>query len=189
MSNTKKLLAVVIILSIAAAMTACGNTGGAKDTGGNNPVSEKGLTDLKTQDLNGKKVGTSLFEKNKYTLVDIWGTYCNPCIDSMPELEKLHQEYRDKGIGVVGIVIDAQDQSLKANNEQVEFAKTILKEQGATYPNMLMSDSIVENVVQYVDAVPTAFFVNSQGEVVTELYKGKRSYEDWVNVIEKELSN
>ncbi len=41
-------------------------------------------------------------------MVNIFTTWCSPCVAEMPELEKLYQQMKDKGVGVVGVVLDAQ---------------------------------------------------------------------------------
>ncbi|MFR3500045.1 MAG: TlpA disulfide reductase family protein, partial [Paraclostridium bifermentans] len=50
------------------------------------------LSGFKTTDLNGNKVTSDLFSKNKLTMVNIWATWCGPCIDEMPEISKLYNE-------------------------------------------------------------------------------------------------
>jgi len=107
-------------------------------------------------DLEGKTVTSKIFEKNRLTLVNFWGTYCAPCIDEMPELGKIAQEY--EGLGVLGIVIDG------TGNQ--EIAKKILSKSKATFTNILVSQELQSGILQTIKAVPTTIFVDSKGKIV-----------------------
>lgn len=52
--------------------------------------------------------GTSKLEdfKGKYVLIDVWATWCGPCVYQMPYLEKIQEQYKDKNITFVSISID-----------------------------------------------------------------------------------
>jgi len=41
--------------------------------------------------------------RGKPVLLDFWGTWCRPCVANLPKVEALHQEYRDRGLSVIGI--------------------------------------------------------------------------------------
>ena len=46
--------------------------------------------------------------EGKYTLIDIWATWCGPCIMEMPGLHKLYERYKDQGFEILSISIDPQ---------------------------------------------------------------------------------
>ena len=56
-----------------------------------------------TEDLDGNKITNELFADNKITMINIWGTFCGPCIREMPELAKLSEDYKSKGVEIIGI--------------------------------------------------------------------------------------
>ena len=60
-------------------------------------------------DMNGSPVTSEIFAKNKVTMLNIWGTFCGPCIREMPDLVKLNEANKSNGVEVVGIVIDILD--------------------------------------------------------------------------------
>ena len=62
-----------------------------------------------TSDLDGNKVTEALFADNRVTMINIWGTFCPPCIREMPDLGQLSTDYKAKGVQLVGVVIDALD--------------------------------------------------------------------------------
>lgn len=47
--------------------------------------------------------------KGKYVYIDVWATWCNPCLAEIPALQKLEEEYHDKNIQFVSISIDKRD--------------------------------------------------------------------------------
>lgn len=44
--------------------------------------------------------------KGKYTLIDFWATWCKPCLEEMPNLHKVYDEYKDKGFEILSVSID-----------------------------------------------------------------------------------
>ncbi len=44
--------------------------------------------------------------KGKYVLLDFWGYWCGPCVQAMPVLIKLHEQFKDKGLAIVGVHLD-----------------------------------------------------------------------------------
>ena len=56
--------------------------------------------------LNGKAIES--FEKDKVYVIDVWATWCGPCIQAMPHLSKLNDKYKDKGVVFIGLSIDEE---------------------------------------------------------------------------------
>ena len=57
------------------------------------------------KDIDGKNVSEKVFADSKITMVNVWGTFCGPCIREMPDLGVLNKKYGDD-FQIVGIVID-----------------------------------------------------------------------------------
>ena len=81
-------------------------------------------SDFKLQDLNGKIVKLSDF-KGKAVLIDFWATWCPPCREAIPGIEKLHKNYGGKGLVVLSISLDEGDW---------DSVKSFVTEHGITYP-------------------------------------------------------
>ena len=114
-----------------------------------------------TTDLDGNTVDSAeLFAQNKITMINIWGTYCGPCIEEMPELQKISKEYADKGAAIVGLVVDVPE----GDDAELATARSILKDTGVTYLNLRTWDGFSDQFgVQFI---PMTYFVDSQGNLI-----------------------
>ncbi|MBO4872461.1 MAG: TlpA family protein disulfide reductase [Lachnospiraceae bacterium] len=119
---------------------------------------------LETVDLEGKQVFLSeVCAAQKLTMVNLWASWCPPCIRELPELEALHQKYQADGLAVVGILLDAMDGGLKDG-------KDLIKQAGVTYLNVMPTAELLAFVSsQYI---PVTFFLNEKGELVGEAVIG-----------------
>lgn len=151
-------------------------------------ASGQGLTDFWTLDIHGNEITQEIFAPYQLTLVNVWATYCQPCLREMPALAELDDAYEEKGVNVIGIVTDVyhSDQQIFANN--LETAYRIIAQTGADYLHLLPSEDLVEARLQYVQAVPETFFVDSKGNVVGETYIGARSKSAWESIIKNLLT-
>jgi thiol-disulfide isomerase/thioredoxin len=66
----------------------------------------KPAPDFSLIDENGKKVSLKDF-KGKYVYIDVWATWCRPCIAEMPHLEQLKEKYKDAPIVFVGVNVNS----------------------------------------------------------------------------------
>lgn len=138
------------------------------------PVKLFGVFDSQT--LDGEEVTEEIFAEADLTMVNIWGTFCNPCIMEMPDLGELSREYADKGFQIVGLVSDVMEPG-------DETAMEIVKETKADYRHLIASEDLINNVLRYVSSVPTTVFVDREGNVVGEVYSGMRDKETWELII------
>lgn len=170
----KKIFKILILFALALTLFACNKKNNPGDT---NKVEEKEKTtataielenmpienfDFQTMDiLDGNVIKSEEFYKEKpLTLVNVWGTFCGPCKEEMPDLAKLYDEYKDK-MNFLGVVVDT-NVSMDTN---VEEAQQIIKDSGVNYKN-IMPNPTTEDTLVNITAMPTTFFVNSDGKVL-----------------------
>lgn len=134
-------------------------------------------------DLDGNAVDQTVFENAAVTFVNIWGTFCGPCINEMPDLGELAKEYADKGVQFIGIIADASAET----PDELALAAEIRESTGADYLHILNSESVHSAMLTRVSAIPTSFFVNSAGEIISTTYVGAKSKADWQKEIDKIL--
>lgn len=116
-----------------------------------------------TVDLDGNIVTDAIFSEYDLTVVNVWGTYCGPCIGEMPELGAWAKELPDN-VHLMGFVVDIYT---KKEEAQIAKAKKILSDAGAEFPCMILDEQA--NWLDYmltIQAVPTTFFVDSEGNIV-----------------------
>lgn len=123
--------------------------------------------DFKTVDLAGNVVTQDIFKSKKVTVVNIWGTFCPPCIGEMPELGKWAGQM-PADAQIIGIVCDARD---KNDKETIDEAKKITANANAKFVNIVPDEGIM-SYLDSVDAVPTTIFVDSDGNIIGETVVG-----------------
>ena len=146
------------------------------------------LGDLKTADIYGNAVDSALIADKKLVMINVWATYCNPCISEMQGLGEIYRELQDQGILIVGLLSDCSNADLSANEAQTELARTIAESTKADYPHILPSKTIYRNVLTQIQAVPTTFFVDGSGSMVGRVYVGSRDADAWREIILSTLS-
>ncbi len=132
--------------------------------------------------LSGEVLDESLLTDFKLTMVNVWATFCPPCIEEMPDLGQLSAEYAPKGVQIVGLISDVLKSDGLPDPKQLATAKSIVAKTGANYPHIVPSEEFF-GVLGSVPAVPTTFFVDEYGNQVGDAYVGAKSKEDWIEVI------
>lgn len=155
------------------------------------PVQESAvgiLSGFTATDLDGNEVtAESALSGYDLVMVNVWGTFCGPCIKEMPDLGALSEELAERNIRVVGIVTDAIGSNGQIDATIVETAKEIVKQTGADYLHILPSEDLYGLLYQ-ITAVPTTFFVDENGCQVGTAYAGARDKDEWLQLVEETLA-
>lgn len=149
-----------------------------------NAAGAENIGDFAMKDVNGETYTQELFADYDLTMVNVFATWCTPCINEIPDLETLKNEMADQGVGVIGIVLDAADGAGGADEEAVEKAKLLAESCGATYPFLIPDEGYLNGRLAGISAVPETFFVDREGNFAGETYSGSRSLEEWKSVTE-----
>lgn len=185
----KRLSALLLALSLLASLAGCGG-GEAVPTATPTPTPAPSAEEVADQpipmptftttDLNGNEVTEAIFGEKDLTVVNIWGTFCTPCIDEMPALGEWYEEMPDN-VGLVGIVCD-----LTAGSDQAthDLAVDIVTQAGAGFPCLLACDDL-GGLLSAVVGVPTTFCVDKEGNIVGKAILGARveEYKAMVEVL------
>ena len=145
------------------------------------------LSNLQTKDIDGKEFSGKDFSDYDLTMVNVFATWCSPCVQEIPDLAEIQKEMKDKGVNIVGVVTDTVDQTGE-NLEALEKAKLIRERSKAEYPFLLPDQSNFNGRLSGIQAFPETFFVDKKGQIVGETYSGSRNKKAWLEIIEKELS-
>ncbi len=114
---------------------------------------------------NGQKLRLADYQ-GKVVLLNFWATWCPPCREEMPAMERLYQRYKDRGVVVLAVSVDAEGGPVVA---------PFVKEQKFTFhvgvdPKMEMADRYG------VRAIPSTFLVSKTGGVVAMAF-GPREWD------------
>lgn len=139
------------------------------------------------QDIEGETYTQEMFEDYDLTMINVFTTWCSPCVKEIPDLQKLRDEMADQGVNVVGIVLDSVDLSGNVDEEAVEKAKILAEKTGVVYPFLIPDEGYLNGILSDIEAVPETFFVDKNGNIVGESYTGSRSLEEWKEIVEMEL--
>ena len=123
------------------------------------------LSSFSAEDLDGNSLDQSILEGHTLTMVNVWATFCTPCISEMPELGELADEYADKGVQIVGLISST----------------------GADYVHIVPSTDLYGLLYQ-ITSVPTTFFVDETGAQVGYTYLGARDKAEWSAILDEVLA-
>jgi len=147
------------------------------------------LGEFTTQDVNGNEYTQDMFQDYDLTLVNIFTTWCTPCVAEMPELEKLYQQMKEQGVNVVGFVLDVLNEKGEIVQADLERARELVEKTGVTYPVLLPDSGYLNGRLTGIEAFPETFFVDKDGNVIGGTYQGSGGLEDWLEVVEQELAD
>ena len=106
---------------------------------------------MKLSDLRGQAV-----------LVNLWATWCPPCREEMPSIEKIYNEYKDQGFIVLAVNMTYQDNAQRIT--------PFLSERGLTFPVLLDETGDMADDYQ-LRSLPSSFFVRRDG-IINEVVIG-----------------
>ncbi|OUS27997.1 hypothetical protein A9Q98_08625 [Thalassotalea sp. 42_200_T64] len=104
--------------------------------------------------------------KGKVILVNVWATWCGPCLRELPELDRLKDKFKDTDFVLLPISID---------DEGLELVSGFYQQLDIKHLDMFIDTDKQLGKIFPVDAVPATFILNRQGKVTSYL----RSYANW----------
>ena len=115
------------------------------------------------EDLSGKRVSLKSL-RGKVVFLNFWATWCIPCREEMPTMEKLHKEFKNRGLEVVAVNIKEDKKDVRKFVEELGLTFTILLDKSGNTSEEYGAWSI-----------PLSYFINRNGEFVGKVV-GSR---DW----------
>ena len=188
----KKILILGMALMLAAGISACNAS--SKTSSSEATTTESKQADAKAEDskqaesdkedkkfpeftaktVSGEDISSDLFKDSKLTVVNVWGSWCGPCVQEIPELQKLYESMKDKDVNVIGLAQDA--------GTDLDAVKEIIDKNKVTYQN-IVPEGATEDFVMSLMAFPTTFFVDSDRNIVGVI-QGGRNLEAFTAAVE-----
>ena len=127
------------------------------------PKTPSAAPNFSLKDPAGKEVSIKDL-RGKVVFLNFWATWCPPCVEEMPAMEKLHQELQKEGLVILAINFQ----------ERPERVKEFLTKHNLTFTALLDRDGKVAELYQ-AWALPVSVIINNRGEIVARAMGAK----DW----------
>lgn len=137
------------------------------------------MPEFQLNDINDKPVTDEILKEKDITVINIWGTFCKPCIDELPILQELSQEYGSRGVNILGIVADGDVNNIGAFE--------MLDKLEVKFTNLIPTEEFKKDFLNRVNVAPVTVIVNSKGEILETLV-GDRTKEEYTDLIEQYLN-
>jgi thiol-disulfide isomerase/thioredoxin len=148
MTPMKYVLTFLLVI-LASAPALVGATPGEVQIGDN-------LRQTPMQGLTGNSALFSQY-RGKPLIINVWASYCGPCLAEMGSLERLWQRYGDR-INIIGISTD----------DYRDRAEMFLAKAGTTFPHYIDNKLILENMLG-ASSIPLTILVDEQGRVLEKV--------------------
>ena len=122
------------------------------------------LRDEPMQGLTGYSLMLSDY-RDKPLIINVWASYCPPCLAEMDSLERLQKSY-SKDLNVIGISID----------DYPDRAKFFLRKAKTTFPHYIDHELKLENMLG-ADSIPLTLLIDAHGRVLHKV----RGAQEWDN--------
>ena len=142
MSMRKPTLSIILIVFV---LIACAVAFAAK---------EKPAPDFALTDIDGKEISLANL-KGKVIFLNFWATWCGPCRHEIPDFIKFYNEYKDKGMEIIGISVD----------RSAKKVKDFMGKHKINYPVAMATNEIMGDYKpgRYI---PTTIIINTKGHIV-----------------------
>lgn len=94
--------------------------------------------------------------RGQAVLVNLWATWCPPCEEEMPAIQRMYLEYRDRGLVVLGVNVTSQDNPLSV--------MPFVERYGLTFP-ILLDETGQVSAAYGLRSLPTSFFIARDGTI------------------------
>ncbi|MNK14975.1 Thiol-disulfide oxidoreductase ResA [compost metagenome] len=118
--------------------------------------------DFSYPDLSGKKWSPKDF-KGKYLIVDFWASWCGPCRAEIPHLKEVYKKYKDKGLDILAVSIDAKSNDWKKalNEEKMPWTQIHAPESKPVMSSYLFS------------GIPFLVLIDKEGRIIEKNLRGE----------------
>lgn len=141
-------------------------------------ISTEDMQNLQAVDMKGNPVDAGIFSDYDITAVNIWATWCGPCVGEMPDLAEVYKNLPENA-NLITICTDGA--------EERETAEEILSQAGAEFITICGDEEMSNGLLGNVYSLPTTVFVNRNGELVGSPYVGAGSYDEYMKEITSRL--
>ena len=168
--SNRWLAVLAVALTLVLLSLSCSSTKSSKEGGG--------APDFVLTSLEGEEVRLSQF-KGKVVILDFWATWCTPCKLELPHFIELHQEYKDRGLVIIGVSLDKTG---------VREVASFVKEWKIPYVVVMGTGEVVRDYGG-IRGVPTTFVIGKDGKIYRKYvgYRKKEVFQEDVTALLKAI--
>lgn len=154
-SKRRILSAGILLLGIAWIFVSADRSGFS--TNGRIPAPRAGFLapDFTLETLNGETVALSDL-RGQAVVVNLWTTWCPPCRREMPTLQKVYEEYKERGLVILAVNSTVQD--------DLQAIPAFVEKYGLTFPILLDKNNEAGRLYQ-LRSLPSTFFIRRDGTI------------------------
>jgi thiol-disulfide isomerase/thioredoxin len=120
------------------------------------PTQELASIDFTLETMTGGKVSLSSY-RGKVVLLSFWATWCGPCQQEMPAMQKLYDQLRSKGLEIVAVDVGEDKATVAA----------FLKKNPYTFPVLLdTKGEVAGSTIYSANAIPTNYIIDQNGGIL-----------------------
>ncbi len=135
-----------------------GEAEGGPSTGTESPLVGKPAPDFDLELLDGKKFHLAE-AKGKVVILDFWATWCGPCLQAMPQVEKVAREVKGQGVQLVAVNLQENPDQIKAMLERHKLNMTVALDRDGIVADKYKAVAIPQTVVVDRDGTIARLFV------------------------------
>ncbi|WP_293759897.1 TlpA disulfide reductase family protein [uncultured Aquitalea sp.] len=136
-----------------------------------NPAPQVNFTSLK-----GEQVSTESL-KGKVALVNFWATSCPGCVEEMPEIKKLHQDYAAHGLKVIAVAL---------SYDPPNYVQAFVDKYQLPFFVALDSQGVIGKAFGDIQLAPTTFLIDKQGNIIKR-YVGVMDFKEVRQILDSQL--
>jgi peroxiredoxin len=114
--------------------------------------------DFTLPDPHGKRISLRDF-RGKTVMLNFWATWCGPCKEEMPSMEKLYQQFKGRGLVVLGVAVGEDSREVEA----------FMRDHRLTFATLIDGDDEATDAYN-VWSIPMTFFINPEGRIVGKIH-------------------
>ncbi|MFW5947932.1 MAG: TlpA family protein disulfide reductase [Gemmatimonadota bacterium] len=102
--------------------------------------------------------------RGRPVVVNIWATWCTPCVREMPSLQRVYERYRDEGLEIVAVAVDIEPGERRADGRIAGVVSAFVEEHGLTFPVVVDPSGTTEQEFG-TEYLPTTVLIDRQGRI------------------------
>jgi peroxiredoxin len=138
---------------------------GGGENGTESPLVGKPAPDFELDIVGGKKFHLADSKGKEVVVLDFWATWCGPCLQAMPQVERAAGEFKDKGVRLVAVNLQETADQVTALLERQKLHVTVALDRDGSVANKYQAVAIPQTVIVNRDGTVARLFVGGGGRL------------------------